>query len=370
MHIVYDSQIFSLQEVGGISRYFQELAQRLPVCSPATEATILAPLHVSRALHHCQVRVIGRKITPFPGKHRILPFVNRLASQWALKALQPDILHETYYSAAPLSVSVPRLLTVYDMIHERFPHQFTGVDCAIAEMKAKAVTRADHIIAISQSTRDDLVAYLHVDPLKITVVPLASSIIAPEDKSQPPLHVKPYLLYVGVREGVKNFQTLLSAFGHSSLLRREFDLLCVGGGELTMAECHQIRDFGLQDNIRQLAADDTLLARLYADAALFVYPSLYEGFGLPLLEAMRCGCPVACSNTGSMPEIAGDAALYFDPLREDEMQMVIKEIVQSEALAASLRIRGYEREKLFSWEQCAQQTAVVYRRVLDNARGH
>lgn len=108
-------------------------------------------------------------------------------------------------------------------------------------------------------------------------------------------------------------------------------------------------------------ADDSLLASLYSQAALFVYPSLYEGFGLPLLEAMRCGCPVACSNTSSMPEIAGDAASYFDPSDEEGMRAVMESTLQSKDILRSLQARGYERGKLFSWDKCVSQTLELYR---------
>jgi glycosyltransferase involved in cell wall biosynthesis len=163
---------------------------------------------------------------------------------------------------------------------------------------------------------------------------------------------------------VKNFTTLLIAYSQSSVLRSGFDLICVGGGELSSQERKALRDSGLMEKVRQLEADDALLAALYAHAALFVYPSLYEGFGLPLLEAMRCGCPVACSNAGSMPEIAGDGALFFDPDAPEEMQSVLESIVLSEYLADTLRVRGYERERKFSWEQCVSRTAELYRLVV------
>lgn len=364
MHIYYDYQIFALQNVGGISRYFVELASRLPKRFREIKTTVLAPVHINEYLDSSSVDTIGRRFPMFPGKHHILAPVNLSVSRLLLKRLQPDIFHETYYSMHSQSVSAPRILTVYDMIHERFPAQFHGPDLEIPALKAAAVARADHLITISHKTRDDLIQFLAVPPEKITVIPLASSFDeTPEDAGKQSLE-KPYLLYVGLRQGVKNFSTLLAAYGHSKLLRSDFDLLCVGGGKFTSSELQVIQDSGLSKLVKHVQASDTVLATLYSQATLFVYPSLYEGFGLPLLEAMRCGCPVACSETSSMPEIAGDAALYFDPLDEEEMRTVIENTVQTEKTLETLRMRGYKREQLFSWDSCVEQTAELYRSLL------
>lgn len=361
MRIFYDYQIFALQEVGGISRYFIELASRLPASFPEVETTVLAPVHINASLASSPVHKIGWKIPCFPGKHRILPLINQIASRSILKNQHPDIVHETYYTATVQSSHIPHILTVYDMIHERFPNQFQGPDLHIPQLKAKAVVRADHVIAISNNTRDDLIKYLNVSPEKISVIPLATSFEKTEKKKDVKLRERPYLLYVGLREGVKNFQTLLLAFAHSTLLSSEFDLLCVGGGEFSSEEIRCLHRLGVSKRIKHQQADDSLLASLYSHAALFVYPSLYEGFGLPLLEAMRCGCPVACSNTSSMPEIAGDAAIYFDPSDEEEMRVAMESTLQSKESIHSLKERGYEREKMFSWDKCVSRTLELYR---------
>lgn len=366
MHVLYDYQIFALQEMGGISRYFVELGRRLPDYADPDSAdtiktTVLAPVHINAYLATSPVHTIGRKVTSFPGKHHILPAVNRIAGRGFLKKNPPDIFHETYYSNFSQPVRAPRLLTVYDMIHERFPEQFHGVDLQIPALKKQAVARADHVIAISKSTRDDLIEYLRVAPDKITVIPLAPSFDTVEQRADFELMDRPYLLYVGLREGVKNFQRFITAFGRSQILRSEFDVFCVGGGGFTADEQRFFNELGVRERIRHRQADDSLLAALYAHAALFVYPSLYEGFGLPLLEAMHCGCPVACSTAGSMPEIAGDAALYFDPLNVEELGAVMESVVQSQEVTDSLRELGYEREKMFSWDFCVARTAALYR---------
>lgn len=365
MHISYDYQIFSLQNVGGISRYFVELGQRLPILFPDMHTTAIAPFYINEYLAASSINKIGRKINAFSGKHRVLPLLNDLFSTVILKKNQPDILHETYYATRPLAFKGPRVLTVYDMIHERFPDQFHGPDRKIARLKGKAVARADHLIAISQSTCDDLVNFLGVDKGKITVIPLASSFARdPHRQKIDVRRQRPYLLYVGLREGVKNFEALLTAYANSSLLRTEFDLLCIGGGEFSRNELELVKTLDVCQSVKHLNADDTMLADLYSQATLFVYPSLYEGFGIPLLEAMYCGCPVACSDCSSMPEIAGNAAVFFNPEDTEDMTAVLEETVQSETTLAVLKERGRQREKRYTWDACVAQTADVYRNVL------
>lgn len=369
MRIIFDSQIFVLQQFGGVSRYFLELVRSLPLFCHDVEATVVAPFFVSLLLENGRasgkVNVIGKKVPSFPGKHRFLPLINRLASRSVYLDRKPDLIHETYYSDHAVPYDCPRILTVYDMIHERFPDHFSGADRHIPRLKARAISRVDHVIAISNSTRNDLIELLDVAPEKISVIPLASSLEKPVVRENTMNGGRPYLLYVGLRGGVKNFTTLLLAYSHSSTLRSSCDLICVGGGRFSSGEINALHDAGLVEKVKQLDADDIVLASLYTHAALFVYPSLYEGFGLPILEAMRCGCPVACSNTSSMAEVAGDAALFFDPQDQEQVQSVLESIVLSEYLADTLRLAGYEQERKFSWEKCTRQTAELYRQYIE-----
>lgn len=365
MRIVFDYQIFSLQQYGGISRYFLELAQNLPYFCKDIETAVVAPYHISPLLtkysRSGQISVIGRQLPIFPGKHLVLPSLNRLASSSAMNALKPDLIHETYYSDHTVEYDCPRILTVYDMIHERFHECFTGVDRQIPELKKKAVHRVDHVITISQSTRDDLIEFLDIPPERISIVPLASSLKRNAENHREKCDRRPYLLYIGLRGGVKNFNVLFRAYMQSEELRSNFDLLCVGGGQFSKEEISLIARAGLTAKVVQLEADDSTLASLYSSAAVFVYPSLHEGFGMPILEAMQCGCPVACSNTSSMPEIAGEAAMFFDPKDPDEIGSVLESVVHSSELTEKMRRLGYEQVKKYSWEQCSHKTAQIYR---------
>ncbi len=166
-----------------------------------------------------------------------------------------------------------------------------------------------------------------------------------------PREGRPFLLYVGLREGYKNFHRLLAAYSRSQLLKRDFDLVCFGGGALGGEERSRARDLGVPTaRLRYVSGGDEALAQLYASAAALVYPSVYEGFGIPPLEAMSVGCPVICSNSSSLPEVVGDAAELFDPLDEDQIRSAMERVVMSEGLRKDLSERGRRRCALFSWQ--------------------
>jgi len=367
MRILYDHQAFSMQSHGGISRYFCEIAARIPQFS-GDETRVLAPLYVNEYLHaSLSIRKIGMKVPKLPGTNRVRKMMSSAISCLSLQGNRDvDIFHETYYartSCAP--VSSRRVITVYDMIHERFPQSFPAND-STAKIKARAARRADHVICISESTRRDLLSLVDIPIEKTSVIHLGSALtVSTELANEPPLPEPPYLLYVGARNFYKNFAGLLRALARSPELLKSFRLVCFGGGGFTPSEKSMIASLGLpSDAVRQLSGNDRLLSKLYSHASVFICPSLYEGFGIPVLEAMSQGCPVVCSDTSSLPEVAGNAAEYFAPEDPDAMLAAIERVINSPARAQQLTALGYERVKLFSWDRCASQTLDAYRRLL------
>jgi len=176
---------------------------------------------------------------------------------------------------------------------------------------------------------------------------------------------RPFILFVGARGGYKNFDRLLQAYAGRSILHESYDLVAFGGGDFSGNERALVRSLGLNENqVRQLGGDDAVLSVLYQQASLFVYPSLYEGFGIPPLEAMSLDCPVICSNTSSMPEVVGNAAVQFNPHDIDSIANALEAVITNPTLQADLRQRGRERLHAFSWHRCALETLNVYRKVL------
>lgn len=370
LKIAYDPQIFSGQKYGGVSRYICELASRVSRI-PEVDVSIVAPMYVNAYLESMPKGILCGFKSPLP--YDFLRFYQRatsiLCGDIMLRYLKPDIVHETYYFKYPLgSKSSARVLTIYDMIHEKFESQFKYGD-KTAKHKAAAATRADHVICISESTKRDLIDILGINAEKISVIHLGFDLMAANSKEARQLDNdkhKPYLLYVGTRGGYKNFQLMLEAYALSKQLKSEFKLVCFGGGPFVAAELALFDKLNLSGNqIIQLSGDDQLLASCYKGASAFIFPSLYEGFGIPPLEAMSYGCPVVCSNTSSIPEVVGDAGQYFDPSDMQNMQQAIEMVVNSSELSASLIAKGQIRLNQFSWDKCVAETFDVYRGMVE-----
>jgi glycosyltransferase involved in cell wall biosynthesis len=366
MRIAFDHQIFGWQEYGGISRYVYELAAQLATTC-GKEVSIISPLYVNKYLAYApqQLKIQGIHVPAFNRSGRVYRAINSLLVRPVIKSFEPDVVHETYYAAkgvAPRNAKV--VLTVYDMIHERFPEYFSIISPTRRE-KALAVERADHVICISEQTRLDLIEFLGVSPAKVSVVHLGFSLTAaPQMTNVNGAMSRQFIMYVGSRMGHKNFVGLLHAYAASRFLMDEFDLVCFGGGELTPQERELVNQLGIAEGrVIQVSGNDSLLGSFYRTAKAFVYPSLYEGFGIPLLEAMSFGCPVVCSNTSSIPEVVGDAAEKCDPDDHESMRMAIENVVENDELRKSLIEKGGVRASCFSWERCARETFDIYQRV-------
>jgi glycosyltransferase involved in cell wall biosynthesis len=367
MKVAYDYQIFGSQRFGGVSRYFFELANHMAEASGGSvHAEIISPLYVNDYLRQSKpaLRVWGVNAPAIRGAGRLYQMLNQELTRWELSRRQPDILHETYYRRT--SVAPPKsrtVLTVFDMIHELYSGYFSPRDPTRIE-KSAAVARANHIICLSENTREDLVRLLGVPREKTSVVYLGFSLTSHKLAILPPAR-KPYILFVGARGGYKNFDRLLEAYASISELHRSFDLIAFGGGAFRGRERRLIRTYGLDETqIRHMGGDDAILSALYRQASLFVYPSLYEGFGIPPLEAMSFNCPVACSSTSSIPEVVGDAAFQFDPARVESIAETIHSVLANQNTRESLIRKGRSRVALFSWDKCARETLEVYQKVL------
>lgn len=364
MRIAFDYQAFTLQTYGGISRYYARLAREY--LSEGDQVNIFAPLHINAYLAELPSECIqGKRLDRFPHKTtRAFNLYNRLISRKAMIQWQPNIVHETYYAQhGSTANNCPTVITVHDMIHELLPQEFSKWNNT-GETKKIAIERADHVICVSENTKKDLINLLGTPSEKISVVRHGFDKFENEKigVQRHEIERKPFLLYVGPRTGYKNFTKLLEAVAASHQIKSDFDVLAFGGGKFSVAELALVANLGFSGNqVNQISGDDALLGKYYAKARAFVYPSLYEGFGIPPLEAMAHNCPVVCSNTSSMPEVIGKAGEYFDPTSTEAMRHAIESVVYSDSRIAELKELGSERLTHFSWSKCADQTRRVYR---------
>lgn len=361
MRILYDHQAFSRQKYGGVSRYIYELASRVPIIS-GDESEVFAPLFSSYLLKSFLNRSSGICLPKFRGSAVSLDMINAWMGKLLVAARKDvDIFHETYYtSRSYCPPAAKRIVTVHDMIHELFPESFSKLD-RTTQNKRRAVLRADHVICNSESTRRDLLQFIDIPPEKTSVIHLGHSLSNVDEKNPVKGSLsKPYLLYVGNRGEYKNFNRLLRAYAQSGTLNNNFSLVCFGGGKATPDEKKEIAMLGVQEKILFTAGPDAALAHCYVNASAFIYPSLYEGFGIPPLEAMSYRCPVVCSNTSSIPEVVADAAEFFHPHSCEDITSAIERVVGSTERTEQLICNGLARIQHFTWDRCAKATLRQY----------
>ena len=368
LKIAFDQQVFLLQKYGGVSRYICSLAEAMSKM-PDANVRLVAPLHLNFPLK--ELAGVGGSRRWLPSVHpklfRAVNAASKYLARRELRHFRPDIVHETYFTTGDFRAGgAKRVVTVYDMIHERFADRFDQAH-RTSEAKRAAVERADHVICISENTRRDLIDLWGITPAKLSVTYLAADDVfrggQPEARSAS--SKRPFLLFVGSRGGYKNFDGLLRAVANGLGVDAGADIVCFGGGELTGVELDLIGKLGFRkDQVRQEGGGDVALRRLYGSALALVYPSLYEGFGIPPLEAMAADCPVVTSNSSSLPEVVGDAGEYFDPADEDAMGSAIRKVVESTERRAELVALGRARQAMFSWDKCARETLDIYRSLL------
>lgn len=364
MKIIYDFQTFTSQVFGGISRYFFELYS-----NRNSKVNIEIPLIFSNN-HYLQKDEKIKYLNFFPklkvkGKVRLMALINKIYTIYRIKTNKFDVFHPTYYDPYFLKYigSTPFVLTVYDMIHEKFSDVFSAND-KTSENKRILAEKASKIIAISQSTKRDLIDLFGIKEDKIEVIYLANTITISENVEMEISLPEKYILFVGSRGGYKNFKRFIQSI--SCLLQEDSDLsvVCVGGGVFDKNELAMFEELSIKDNVEQYSLDDKLLGEFYRNAIAFVFPSLYEGFGIPVLESFACDCPLICSNTSSLPEIAKNGAEYFNPNCTESIYSAIKNVIDSNELRSTLIKNGAERLKAFSWEITAEQTRNVYEKIL------
>lgn len=359
MKIFYDHQVFSWQKIGGVSRYFIELVRHLPddigyVMPPMfSENVYLDTLGDSipavKSLSFANYRV----------RKKIYEAVNQLRSASSLSRGGYDVVHPTYYSPYFLKrLKAPYVITVHDFIHEKYPQYFSDASKVIREKK-EVVTRADRIIAISEHTRRDLMDIYGLPAERVDVIYHGASPLSSVHEPVGGVGER-FVLFVGDRTKYKNFMNLTEAFAIMSKTDPELQLVCAGK-PFSDAERAHLACLGIGGRSIACFATDSQLAWLYANTSCFVFPSEYEGFGLPILEAWSAGAPVALSRASCFPEIAGDAALWFDAADPAMMARAVSEAVYDADTRRRLRNLSSERLKMFTWEKTAELTAGIYR---------
>lgn len=359
--IFIDHQKFTTQKYGGISRYFANVMQGI-----RSADDMGCQLGVLNAKNH----YIRHESLPLRGRlsDRVLQYrekytykLNQAYCNYLLDQQQFDVFHPTYYDPYFLPrLKKPLVITLHDMTYERLPEYFWALD-PLTRQKRLNIEKADAIIAISNTTRNDLLSFFDVDPAKITVIYHGIDIADPK-QSRPVAPLPPdYLLFVGDRSGYKNFYLFLNAFRELAPRHPDLHVVLAGGGSLGIADVEFIHRLKLGERVHHIHATDEELNWLYAHAQLFVYPSLYEGFGLPILEAFRAGCPMVLSDTDCFREVAGNAAAFFSPQSPEDLVRVLDTTLGDTARKQALIASGNRRLLDFPLDKSIENTLNVYR---------
>jgi len=366
LRIFYDHQVTSLQDAGGVSRYYYELVRALlrtnevePEMMPGFNHSVFP------------FRTMGPPSRVWSYQSQLRPgYLRYFLNEALTAALTPargefDIYHATYQRISPFVRANAVVVTHHDSTPQRFPHLFGNAD-AIRKRLQKTYERADRILCISEASRADLLEFFCVDPGKTTVIHHGFTALpdVPDGSHCDLLPRQPFLLYVGARHAYKNFQLVLEALP----LQPDDDLhlVAAGGGAWSAAEVSTIERLRLTERVHLLPrVTDAMLAAAYREAEMFVYPSLYEGFGFPPLEAMHAGCPAIVSAAAALPEVCGEAAFYFDPSSKEELAALIERLHSDAGLRSSKRERGYAQVRKYTWEAAAAKTLSAYRRAME-----
>ena len=369
MKILYDCQAFDFLNFGGVPRYFYELTRGITKLNHAVTNSIRFSENVytlDKDYFNASPFFLGPK---FRGRTRIKRYLNKRASIKYIKENKYDIFHPTYYDPYFLKYlkNKPYVVTFHDMIHEKFSnkYEFLAKDYKTIVFKKEVLKKAQTIISVSETTKKDLIDIYQIDADKIKVIGLGNSIqvkdIIYANNTQ-----QKYILYVGNRVAWKNFNFCIEAIA-STLKSFNLLFICAGGGKFTDAETAHINKLGLKNHVKQELVTDIKAASLYGNAYAFIFPSTYEGFGIPVLEAFACGCPCLLSNRGSLPEVGGEAALYFDPEDGNSIQKALNTIITDRVLRNSLIVKGKSRLKHFSWDITCKKTLQIYQSVINDS---
>ena len=380
--ILYDDGGFR-NAYSGVARYFTETIKRMPpdiawafgMVSTTNmylqKSPYNLPPHQQDLYGFIRDTLKGRSFRGVSHVYRLLArlmprrfpsgeLANERALAQAFKAGDFDIFHltgghpvtDTWH---PIIGKRPMVVTVYDLIPEIIYN-----DRRVGHCRQKLLKDATHIISISEKTKIDMMRLYGVPEEKITVIHLGFLKQEANAPIDPPIP-SPYILYVGKRNGYKNFTFFVKAIA-PLLKTTELTLFCTGG-QFDASERTLFEELGITDKVQQRFIDDAQMSTLFRNALVFVYPSIYEGFGIPILDAFSAGCPVILSNCSCFPEVGGDAALYFDEGDAETLRNHIVTLMKDDSLRKTLIEKGLARAGLFTWEKCAERTAAVYRKV-------
>jgi glycosyltransferase involved in cell wall biosynthesis len=367
MNILFDHQAFSYQDYGGVSRYFLELYNALGADNEITVSVKFSNNELLEQLNQKGIPFFPKR--NFIGKRYLMNMLNIPLSKRRIRQSNFDVFHPTYFDPYFIKVlKKPGIITVHDLTVDLFPQYFKSYDFAKRTNKEKCFKSVNAIIAVSENTKRDIVQLYDIPEEKIQVIYHGvnnnpKEINLSNLKFKINLVPKSYILYVGSRKGYKNFLFFVNSIGNL-ILKEKVKMVCIGGGEFNRQEIVEFRKMNIESNILYFDFSEITLNWLYQNALFFVFPSLYEGFGMPILEAFSNRCAVVLSDRSCFSEIAGDAAVYFEPDEKDSIIDTTRKMILDSSLRKKIIEKGGNRVKYFTWEKAAKETLKAYINVI------
>jgi glycosyltransferase involved in cell wall biosynthesis len=358
MKVLFDYPALS-QTYGGVSRYICELIKEMKDEIEIDMSILFTDNIYLEELQFLKIKKLISKKN-FKGKGKMENILNSFYANYKVMKNNYDIFHATYSDSYFLNkVKKPIVVTIHDMINEKLPEYHVSHASHILSKK-NLIYNSSHIIAISENTKRDILEIYPVNEDKVSVIYHGATMYNDQISKN---EFGKYMLYVGRRTRYKNFPFFVESISPILIKDKELKLICVGPS-FTQKEQEFFSKLKIADRVIAIGADENQLNTLYSHALVFVFPSLFEGFGIPILEAFNNKCPVCLSNSSCFPEIAGQAALYFDPTDKQSILESVDKVITDRVLASKLTELGLERLRLFSWSKAAQQTLNVYRSVI------
>lgn len=364
--ILYDFQILLMQQFGGISRYFYEVITGMSEDEVTVKLPVIGNLnYYFEDYFHKPVKEWNRKY------YRHMWNLNCRYNNHVIRKSADAVFHPTAYNPYFIkNLCGKMVVTIHDMIHENFPEYYGGNPTI--EHKKILMNRADAIIAVSQTTKDDIMRiYPYIPGEKIKVI--RHGCCKPTEDEEMPSHgfiekmknYERFILYVGNRDRYKNFLPFAKAVCRIMQDQKELTFVCVGGGEFNEEEKELFERYGVEKRVLQDRSSDAELNWLYGHAVCFGFPSVSEGFGIPILEAFVRECPVVLSDIPCFREVAGEAGLFFDPRQENDIEEKLFHILDG-TYREELIKRGKVRAEAFSWSKTAKEHQQLYKKVQNN----
>ncbi len=356
-NILCNSQFFH-QRFGGVTRYSSCLIEKMindnvnfKICSPIFKNNYLKTVN--------KKYIYGIHFSKYPNI-LFLRFLNNLILNIFLSNKKHNIIHFMYDPENLYNItSKKKIITIHDTIHEKFNSVYND---NFFDKRKKILENMDKIICVSENTKNDLLNYYNLNVDKIDVIYNGSDHLIPinniEDQT---ISVnKPYILYVGSRSKYKNFKLFIDAYAKSKRLINNFNILCFGGGKFSKSEIRILKELKIFDKINLIIGDDKILKSCYQNASLFIYPSLYEGFGISILEAMNEECPTLVSEIPAFKEILGKKGSFFNPQDIDDLVFNMEKILFDTEVKKNLILNGKSISKKYSWDECYNKTIKLY----------